>query len=82
MTTTHNTNGIEYARIGTLRAGHIVNVDDGFTCRPAGTATVRRDGRGFAGLYIPCKHGKHFLEGQRDDGLHYIGITPFVKRAT
>lgn len=76
--TTHNTAGVEYAKITDLRAGDKVNVDDGFICRKGGWATVRRakNRRGPAALYIPCRHGGHYLDGQCDDGDHCIGITP------
>ena len=27
------------------------------------------------GLYVPCTHGNHYLDGQLDDEGQYIGIT-------
>ena len=50
-----------------LKAGDVVELDDGFDCMLPGLATVQADGHGK--LFVPCSAGKHFLDGQlRDDG--------------
>lgn len=48
-----------------LKAGDIIAIDDGFTCLSEGNHTVEKDESGE--LFIKCKDGKHFLEGQEDD---------------
>lgn len=72
---THNSDGVEYAKLADLKEGDRVNVDSGFTCRRPGWATVRKITRKGT-PYIACRRGKHFLDGRCDDGIHCIGITP------
>lgn len=66
-----------WADIRKLRAGDKVNVDGGFTCLEAGEVVVQQHSQytGAAALYVSCRAGKHFLEGQCDDGIHCVGIT-------
>jgi hypothetical protein len=70
-------NGRAYAKLSSLKAGDIVQVDGDFTCigkwqeRP-----VEHDGEreGPQGLYIKCRSGRHYLDGQADDGDTLIGV--------
>lgn len=45
-----------------VKAGDDLITDDGFTCLPAGK--VRRVHEDDGGLYIKCKEGHHYLDGQ------------------
>lgn len=60
-----------------IRAGDFVVTDDGFTCMKEGVRKkVMRNPkiRGIGGLYIACRCGGHYLEGQ-------LGYTPQTKGA-
>ena len=63
-----------YADEGSLKAEvSVIEADGGFTCLSNGQRCIvhgEKDGR----LYIFCKDGKHYLDGQLDDGDAYIGI--------
>ena len=70
--TTHDTNGVPYARIDKIKAGDKVRIDSGFTCAPEGEHLVCDDGDG---PYIVCSEGSHVLDGQveRASGI-MIGV--------
>lgn len=71
---THDTTGREYARLSALKAGDVVTLDTGFTCRRAGPATLEQ---GAGELCFQCSAGNHYLGGQLgEDGEHLIGIYP------
>jgi hypothetical protein len=54
------------ARLGGLKAGDTLFADDGFTCMRAGVKAVQQDEHG---LYVKCRDGHHYLDGQlKDDG--------------
>lgn len=55
-----------------IKAGDAVITDDGFTCMPSKRTKVREDD---IGLYVPCRSGKHYLDGQLDGRGHLIGIS-------
>lgn len=60
--------GREYAKLSELEDGHLVEVDDGFTCIDPGDKRIVKFDSGKQVLaYIQCKDGKHFLTGQLDD---------------
>lgn len=63
-----------WVRMSQVRGGDTVTVDGGFTCMPAHSKhEVREDS---SGLFVFCEEGKHFLDGQADDGEHIIGFYP------
>ena len=62
----------EYLKIVDAKAGMIVELDNGFSCRRLGQVTLHCDGEM---PWFPCTHGKHFLHGQTD-GVHYLGVFP------
>lgn len=71
--TTHDVHGHEYAKLSQIKPGIIVQVDNGFTCIGHWQKRIveqDEDGR----LWIKCKSGHHYLDGQADDGEHLIGI--------
>jgi hypothetical protein len=55
-----------------LKAGDEVIADAGFDCLRAGTHKVESDS---AGLFIPCKKGRHYLSGQEGDDGDLIGLS-------
>jgi len=61
-----------FAREGELVAGSIVAVDGGFTCLPEGARHIVQQGVG--GLFIPCRAGRHYLDGQLENGV-YVGLS-------
>lgn len=81
---THDICGREYARLSQIRAGDMIEIDAGFTCREAGPALVLadKDGR----LCFACSGGdapsrifrradRHMIDGQvGDDDDHLVGI--------
>jgi hypothetical protein len=69
-----DTKGRKYAQLSKLKAGDVVQVDEGFNCIGRGqTRVVQVDGAGF--LWIACRHGQHGLTGQlMGDGDSLIGL--------
>jgi hypothetical protein len=54
------------ARLDGLKVGDTLFADDGFTCMRPGVLSVKQDGHG---LYVKCRDGHHYLDGQlREDG--------------
>jgi hypothetical protein len=63
----------DYAKEADVKAGDKLVADDGFTCiEPFKTLTVEEDDHG---LFVSCAEGHHYLDGQLEDGDHYIGLT-------
>jgi hypothetical protein len=62
-------------RLDQLSAGDMVLADNGFTCLETGSYVVQADEDGR--LYIPCSHGKHYIDGQVSfsDENEIIGLT-------
>lgn len=75
---THDLQGRAYKLMAETKAGDIVSVDADFECiKSWDTRAVYADDEGK--LWIPCKSGKHYLDGQEDqrDGTDaLIGIYP------
>jgi hypothetical protein len=66
-----DTNGVPYAQLSKTKPGDILRADAGFTCMNEGDLfeVLSADD----GLYIPCRCGRHYLDGQlKDDSL--IGL--------
>lgn len=64
--------GRTYARLSELKEGDKIKVDGDFPCmEPWSEHTVHYHGEDILALrsrlYIDCKHGKHFLDGQLID---------------
>lgn len=70
--TTHNKAGVEYVKLSELKEGDTIIADAGFTCMEPGPKEVMKHGEG---LFVACKDGGHWLDGQCDDGDHCIGFT-------
>ena len=70
-----DTNGRQYAEYSKLTPGFIVQVDSGMNCIPANaTRVVQQDSYG---MYIKCRCGHHYLDGQlADEGDFLVGIYP------
>jgi len=61
------------ATLHNTKAGDTLLADDGFTCIPGdGEVVVQQadDER----LYVPCSEGRHYLEGQLNDEMEYVGF--------
>lgn len=71
-----DTAGRPWARLGALKAGDMVELDDGFTCSPKKRQRVREDAGASGGLYVKCADGRHYLAGQLDfkDSDALIGV--------
>lgn len=61
------------ARLSELRPGDVVMLDAGFPCRAAGPARVFLDPD--IGLYVSCRTGRHFLDGQEDEAGRLVGVS-------
>ena len=76
--------GRAYARLSAVKVGDTLECDGGFTCLSRGERRVVQNDpatcppRNGNGLYIACRDGKHFLDGQLDfDGSDaLIGLYP------
>ena len=58
-----------------LKAGDIVEIDDGFTCMEPGEHIVYSNRLNH--LYLQCSEGEHFLAGQEDfykEGGELFGV--------
>ena len=60
-----------WLKLNEARKGQIVKLDNGFTCHRAGRVILQKDGNG---IFFSCKEGKHYIDGQADDGIHCVGI--------
>lgn len=71
--------GRKWAHSSAVKVGDKLECDPGFTCVARGAVRiVKRDTsiRGFGGLYIDCKDGQHFLDGQLGDDGELDGMYP------
>ncbi|WP_370677595.1 hypothetical protein [Pleomorphomonas sp. PLEO] len=55
-----------------LKAGDVVSADGGFDCLAEGPHVVEKDDHG---LFIKCREGNHYLDGQEDDDGNLVGIS-------
>lgn len=71
MSTCDN-DGRPYAKLSLTKPGDMLIADAGFECILAWKSLeVKAD---LQGLYVDCAEGKHYLDGQADDGEHLIGL--------
>lgn len=52
-------------KISDVNPGDFVKTDNGFTCMSEGE--IKKVQKDNVGLFIECKEGKHYLDGQIDD---------------
>ena len=62
-----------YLKRDEIEAGMSVECDGGFTCIPAFARRVVQSDNG--DLWISCRHGRHYLEGQLNESGEYVGIS-------
>ena len=68
-------NGREYLKLTDAKVCQCIELDDGFTCHPAGQEVLLQDGEGRA-LYFLCNTGSHYIRGQDDGDGYCVGIYP------
>lgn len=69
--------GRKWAFAKDVKVGDMLECDPGFTCMACGAKRcVKREGTrgGFSTLYIDCRDGKHFLEGQIGEDGELVGL--------
>lgn len=59
-------------KLNDLKAGDTIIADGGFTCMKAGEKIVEADD---AGLYVKCRSGHHYLDGQEAEDGELIGLS-------
>ena len=66
----------QFVKIEKVKEGTKLVPDGGFTCMDEGVVKeVVKDEDGH--LYIPCRDGMHYLEGQIDEDFgEYVGLYP------
>jgi hypothetical protein len=72
-------NGQTWAHEDSVREGHKLTTDGGFTCiAEHQTCTVKAEPCliGFASLYFDCANGQHFLDGQVGEDGELVGLYP------
>lgn len=63
--------GRPYAKIAEVSAGSVLEADGGFTCMVEGSRHTVQEAPD--GLFITCKKGRHYLQGQYDEYC-YVGL--------
>lgn len=63
-----------FANIKDVTAGTKLVCDGGFTCIAAGS-TLEVQASDTGNLYVPCRHGRHYLDGQTDDDGVIVGLS-------
>lgn len=63
--------GRPYAKLNNVRAGNYLELDNDFTCM-SGTVCVGIDDE--EKLYVPCRSGRHYLDGQLNDAGYLVGM--------
>lgn len=64
-----------FAKAAEVEAGSVLKADGGFTCLRAGAERPVEQDDG--GLFIRCRSGKHYLDGQRERtarGVVLVGL--------
>lgn len=69
---THDKDGRPYAKSSEVKAGDLLETDGDFTCIGEKEIVLIQEDE--QGLYFACDNGRHFLNGQADDGEHLIGL--------
>jgi hypothetical protein len=59
-------------KITDIKPGDVLIADAGFTCVEAGPVAIEEDENGE--LYFLCSEGRHYLDGQTDDGV-VVGLS-------
>jgi hypothetical protein len=71
----HDLHGRPYATIDDTQPNDILECDGGFTCLQKGELRRVYLSEQGGGLFILCKAGHHWLDGQIDDATHaYVGL--------
>ena len=62
-------------KLSEVKVGDILVADDGFTCLSANEHCEVKEADG---LYIYCKQGRHYLDGQTCPHGYLIGLTKYT----
>jgi len=61
-----------FAKVSEVKAGTKLKADGDFTCIKENAVLTVEENDG--GLFVPCKEGHHYIDGQLDDGDEYTGF--------
>lgn len=73
MTTTAQTTA--RLKLRDIKPGDRLVADAGFSCLRAGESYAVRSADNASGLFINCDHGRHYLDGQRNDAGEIVGLS-------
>lgn len=72
-----------FALISETKPGTRLIADAGFDCIPADRIVIVEGPEGSIDpdkIWVPCKEGKHYLNGQvSDDEKEYVGLYPVIE---
>jgi len=68
----HDTFGKPYAKLADLKAGDVLELDQGFTCMKGERNVCLYHATNE--LFVHCNHGLHFLSGQDDGDGYLVGM--------
>jgi hypothetical protein len=64
-----------WAMRGEVREGDTLIADDGFTCIDAGARLLVERPLYRTDLFVACRCGRHFIDGQLNEAGEYVGFT-------
>ena len=67
-----------FAKVDEVKRGSFLIADGGFTCMEPGRKKVMANAEG--DLYVRCREGRHYLDGQIDENGVYVGLTLTSRR--
>lgn len=71
----YDNNGRQYLKLSEAKVCQCIELDDGFTCHPAGQDILLQDREG-GRLHFICADGNHYIDGQDDGDGYCVGIYP------
>lgn len=69
-----------FVKVDEVKEGTVLIPDSGFTCMKADQPKTVLKKEGTGELYILCREGWHFLDGQKDtESNTYVGLYPMTE---